>query len=76
MAPWRGLDDVQVAGRRVLVRVDLNLPMRDGAITDSTRIDRVLPTVRELLDRGARVILSKSSSPTGRHRSGQPCLRQ
>ena len=67
MAPWRGLDDLQVAGRRVLVRVDLNLPMRDGAITDSTRIDRVLPTVRELLDRGARVILlSHLGRPKGR----------
>ena len=67
MAPWRGLDDLQVAGRRVLVRVDLNLPMRDGAVTDATRIDRVLPTVRELLDRGARVVLlSHLGRPIGR----------
>ncbi len=54
---YRTLDDLDVAGKRVIVRVDINVPIKDGKVTDATRIDRVVPTIRELADKGARVIL-------------------
>jgi phosphoglycerate kinase len=64
--PFHTLDDVDVAGKRVVVRVDLNVPVRDGRITDLTRIERLSPTIRELSDRGARVIvLSHFDRPKG-----------
>ena len=53
----RTLDGVAVRGLRVLVRADLNLPVRDGMITDMTRIERLCPTLRELSDGGARVVV-------------------
>jgi phosphoglycerate kinase len=54
---FRTLDDAGVAGKRVLVRVDLNLPMENGKVTDATRIDRILPTIREIAGKGGKVIL-------------------
>ena len=53
----KGIEDADVAGKRVLVRVDLNVPTSDGKVTDTTRIDRVVPTITDLASRGARVIL-------------------
>jgi phosphoglycerate kinase len=55
---FRSLDGVDVAGKRVLLRVDLNVPVRDGRITDLTRIERLTPTLRELSAKGARVIVA------------------
>ena len=57
MTAFKTLDDLDPRGKRVLVRVDLNVPMEDGKVTDGTRLDRILPTLRDLSDRGGRVIL-------------------
>ena len=58
MAAFRTLDELTgVDGKRVLVRVDLNVPLKDGAVGDTTRIERVAPTIRELSEKGAKVIL-------------------
>lgn len=54
---FRTLDEADVAGKRVLLRVDLNVPMTDGKVSDATRIARVAPTIRELADKGAKVVL-------------------
>ena len=52
------LDDIDVAGKRVFLRADLNVPMRDGAVSDDTRISRLAPTITELADKGAIVIVA------------------
>jgi phosphoglycerate kinase len=63
----RTLDGVDVTGKRVLVRADLNVPVRDGRITDLTRIERLSPTIRELAEGGAKVIVfSHFDRPKGR----------
>ncbi|MEO1702668.1 MAG: phosphoglycerate kinase [Pseudomonadota bacterium] len=55
---FKTLDDLtDVSGKRVMVRVDLNVPMQDGVVTDTTRIQRIVPTIQELSDKGAKVIL-------------------
>ncbi len=55
--PFRTLDDVDVKGKRVLLRVDLNVPMEQGRVTDATRLERVAPTITEIADKGGKVIL-------------------
>jgi len=57
MTNVKTIDDVDVAGKRVLVRADLNVPLKGGRVADDTRIVETLPTVRTLVERGARVIL-------------------
>jgi phosphoglycerate kinase len=67
MPTFRSLDDADVKGKRALVRVDLNVPMQDGKVSDSTRIEEIVPTIIELADKGARVILlSHFGRPKGR----------
>ena len=67
MPGFRPLSALAPAGKRILVRVDLNVPMENGAVTDATRIDRILPTIRDLASRGGRVILlAHFGRPKGR----------
>ena len=64
---YNTLDDLAVKGKRVLVRADLNVPLKDGVVTDATRIGRQAPTIRELAEKGARVILlSHFDRPKGK----------
>jgi phosphoglycerate kinase len=61
------LDDAALAGKRVLLRVDLNVPMKNGAVSDVTRLERVTPTIAEIADKGGKVILlSHLGRPKGR----------
>ncbi len=57
MSDFRTLDDLDPKGKRVLLRVDINVPMDNGRVTDATRIERVAPTIRELAGKGGKVIL-------------------
>jgi phosphoglycerate kinase len=64
---FRNLDDADVKGKRVLLRVDLNVPMQDGKVADVSRIERNTPTITEIADRGGKVILiSHYGRPKGR----------
>src|SRR5438132_432596 len=57
MTAFRTLDHVEVKGKRILVRVDLNVPEENGVVTDSTRIERAAPAITEIADKGGKVIL-------------------
>jgi phosphoglycerate kinase len=67
MGTFRTIDDFDVRGKKVLVRADLNLPMKDGKVADMTRLERLVPTLEELASKGARVIvLSHFGRPKGK----------
>ncbi len=67
MVAFKTLDDLDPAGKTVLVRVDFNVPVRDGKVSDPTRIERAARTIRELADKGAKVVLlSHFGRPKGR----------
>src|SRR3954447_1763563 len=67
MKQFRTLDDVDVNGKRVLLRVDLNVPMENGRVTDATRLERVAPTITEISGKGGKVILlAHFGRPRGR----------
>src|SRR5690554_2274894 len=69
MTAFRTLDDVALAGRTALVRVDFNVPMEQGRVTDATRITRALPTIHRLREAGAKVVLlSHFGRPKGERR--------
>ncbi len=57
MSVFRTLDQVELAGKRVLLRIDLNVPMENGKVSDVTRLQRVLPTIQEIADKGGKVII-------------------
>jgi len=64
---FRTLDDLDLAGRRVLVRVDINVPVRDGQVSDATRIRAIVPTVEDILARGGKaILLAHFGRPKGR----------
>src|SRR5277367_3028507 len=61
------IDDIDVRGKRVLLRADLNVPVKDGRVTDATRIERLAPTIEALLGKGAAVVvMSHFGRPKGR----------
>jgi phosphoglycerate kinase len=67
MVAYKTLDQLDVAGKRVLVRVDLNVPMQDGEVSDTTRIERLVPTIEALAKAGGRVVLlSHFGRPKGK----------
>ncbi|MGE3784363.1 MAG: phosphoglycerate kinase, partial [Alphaproteobacteria bacterium] len=66
MPRFRTLDELDVAGKRVLVRADLNVPVKDGKVTDATRIERLAPTLAAIIERGGRpIVMSHFGRPKG-----------
>jgi phosphoglycerate kinase len=64
---WKTLDDMDLAGKVVLVRVDINVPMEAGVVTDATRIEKIVPTVRDILAKGGKpVLLAHFGRPKGK----------
>jgi phosphoglycerate kinase len=55
---WKTLDDMELDGKTVLVRVDINVPVENGTVTDATRIERIVPTVADILDAGGKPVLA------------------
>ncbi|MFC7704982.1 phosphoglycerate kinase [Plastorhodobacter daqingensis] len=65
---WKTLDDMDLAGKTALVRVDINVPVADGQVTDATRIEKIVPTVKDITGRGGKVVLlAHFGRPKGKH---------
>ena len=65
---WKTLDDMDLAGKRVLVRVDINVPMEGGKVTDTTRIDRIVPTIQDIVKAGGSpIMLAHFGRPKGQY---------
>lgn len=64
---WKTLDDIEMTDKVVLVRVDVNVPFEDGRVTDATRIERIVPTVRDIMERGGKpVLMAHFGRPKGK----------
>ena len=64
---WKTLDDIALNGKRVLVRVDINVPVENGQVTDATRIERIVPTVKDILAKGgAPLLVAHFGRPKGK----------
>ncbi|MDV4145584.1 MULTISPECIES: phosphoglycerate kinase [Shimia] len=74
--PWKTLDEMDLAGKRVLTRVDINVPVVDGVVTDATRIQRIVPTVKDILAAGGKPILLAHFGRPGGERRENLSLKQ
>jgi phosphoglycerate kinase len=64
---WKTLDDLDLGGKKVLVRVDINVPIENGAITDATRIEKIVPTIADILVKGGKpIVLAHFDRPKGK----------
>jgi phosphoglycerate kinase len=64
---WKSLDDMELSGKRVLVRVDINVPVESGMVTDATRIERIVPTITDILAKGGKpMLIAHFGRPKGR----------
>ena len=64
---WKTLDDMDLRGKVVLTRVDINVPVEDGKVTDATRIERIVPTIKDILAKGGKpVLLAHFDRPKGK----------
>ena len=64
---WKTLDEMDLDGKRILVRVDINVPVEDGKVTDTTRIDRIVPTIKDIISKGGTpIMLAHFGRPKGK----------
>ena len=64
---WKTIDDMDLAGRTVLVRVDINVPVQDGEVTDASRIERIVPTIKDIIEKGGKpVLMAHFGRPKGK----------